>query len=399
MGVGNIANTGLKAAMTNMETISNNISNVNTVGFKKSTANFSDIYAGSMNSTTQAGLGVKITSITQDFSSAGTEFTNRGLDLSLCNDGFFVQKNSGTGQTSYTRNGQFDVDNKGYLISSSGRIQGYSAINGQIMGAGALIDLQIPNNPTPAKATSKSSFVLNLDAGAKEPASAFSNTDANSYNYRTDSTLYDSLGNPYNLSVFYIKALDNNWTTQMSINDQSVGAGALSFNSDGTLSTVTGMDNLSWTPLPGAVTPQTISIDLAGTTQFAGSSEMTLPAAQDGYPAGIPTGFNIDSSGVINVSYSNGSSQVGGQVAVARFIAPQGLVKADNMSWLATLDSGSPIINPNSSAGAISTGSLELSNVDLTEELVNLMSAQHDFQASAQVAQTYNQVLQTIEKL
>ncbi len=396
MGVGNIANTGLKAAMTNMETISNNIANANTVGFKQSSVNFADIYSGGSNSINQVGMGVSVNSISQDFSSAGTQLTNRGLDLSLSNDGFFIQK--GVGQVSYTRNGQLNLDNAGYLVGLSGRLQGYPAVNGQLSSAVTLTDLQIPSTYLPAKATGTASLTLNLDAQSTPPASVFSATDPTSYNYRSDSTIYDSLGNPAAMSLFFIKNADNSWTTQMSVDDVAMGTGAVTFLSNGTLSTVTGMSGLSWSPTTGAAAPQTMSIDLTGSTQFS-SASTTQAISQNGYPVGSPTGFNIDGSGIINMQYSNGLSQIQGQVAVAKFSAPQSLMQNTDMSWVATLASGEPLLNQSSSIDSINAGMLENSNVDLTEQLVALMGAQHDFQANAQVSQAYNQMLQTIEKL
>lgn len=399
VGIGSIANTGLKAAMTNMSTISNNISNANTVGFKKSQVNFADIYPGGFSSSGQvAGYGVKIQSINQNFSLGRIDLTGRGLDLCLNTDGFFVEKDS-AGQVSYTRAGNLDMDLNGYFVGGSGRIQGYPAVNGQVLASGTLVDLQVSQAPSPAKATSNPSLALNLDASALVPATgSFDSADTTSYNFRSDTTVFDSLGNSYDMSVFYIKSSDNNWTTQVLMDNQSVGSGTIEFQSNGAISTVTGMDNLSWSPTGGATTPQTFSIDLTNSTQYSGDNTIRNNQ-QDGYQAGVPTGFNVDGSGNINVSYTNGQSQLQGQIALAQFIAPQGLAKTDNMSWLETVDSGNPVFNPGANSGAFSSGMLELSNVDLTEELINLMGAQHDFQANSQVMQTYNQVLQTIENI
>ena len=397
MGVGNIANSGLQAAMTNMEAISNNISNANTIGFKKSTVNFSDMYANNMSSTNQVGMGVSVGSIAQDFSYAGTQLnTGRTLDLSLGSDGFFIQ-NSG-GQTSYTRNGQLSVDNMGYIVGLGGRMQGYPAVGGQLNGALALSDLQISNSYLPAKPSSNVSLAFNLDSNAPIPASTFNATDSTSYNYRSDNTVYDSLGNPATMSIFFIKSADNSWTTQMSVDNTSIGTGTIDFQSNGALLNTTGMGALNWSPVSGAVAPQNFAISLAGSTQYA-SDSAKLSSSQNGYPVGRPISFSIDGSGIINQQYSNGISQIEGQIAVAMFSAPQGLEQSSNMSWLATPASGAPVINQSSSTNAINPGTLENSNVDLTAELVKLMGAQHDFQANAQVAQTYNQMLQTIEKL
>lgn len=397
MGVGSIANTGLKAAMTNMEVISNNIANANTVGFKKSWVNFSDISINSISDTRQIGFGVKTESLSQDFSLGRIELTDRGLDLSLSNDGFFVQKNS-SGQTSYTRAGRLDLDKNDYFTTASGRLQGYPAVNGNIMTSGALTDLKLSQTPLPANPTTKATLGLNLDASATIPVLPFNASDAATYNYRSDTTVYDSLGKSYAMSVYYVKSADNSWTTQIAMDNQPIGTGSIDFQSNGTLSLATGMDSLSWTPNSGATSPQTLALNFGSTTQYAGDYKTTL-SDQDGYMAGVPTGYNIDDDGRVNVYYTNGQTQMQGQIAVARFQAPQGLSKAENMSWLATTESGDPLLDPSGSLGAINSGTIELSNVDLTEELVKLMGAQHDFQANAQVAQTYNQILQTIENI
>lgn len=396
MGMGSIGNSGLMTSMENMESISNNIANVNTLGFKKSQVNFSDLYSNSMSSTNQVGFGVQVRSISQDFSGGRVELTGKPLDLSLSNDGFFVQRNA-AGQVCYTRAGQMELDQNNYLTGFSGRLQGYPAINGVIVPSGNLTDMQIPNTPMAAKSTSNANLNLNLDASALAPTNPFNENDPATYNYRSDTAVYDSLGNAHVMSVYYIKSSDNNWSTQIQVDNQSIGAGALAFNSDGTFASETGMTNLSWSPAGGATSPQPLSLTMANSTQFG--SSYSDKSTQDGYQSGIPTNYNIDSDGKLNVYYSNGKSQVAGQVAVARFSAPQGLARTDNMAWLATGDSGNPIFDAAASAGAIDVGKLEYSNVDLTEELVKLMGAQHDFQANAQVVQTYNQMLQTVENI
>jgi flagellar hook protein FlgE len=397
MGIGSIANTGLKAAMTNMEAISNNISNANTVGFKKSNVNFADIYAGGFSQSNYIGFGVKTQSVTQDFSMGRIELTDRGLDLSLSNDGFFVQKN-GAGQVSYTRAGRLELDKDNYFIGTSGRLQGYPAVNGSVTPTGTLVDLKVPQTQIPAKDTSNVNLAINLNASAEPPVLPFSDSDPATYNYRTDTTIYDSLGQSYPASVYYIKTADNTWSTQVYLADQNIGIGNISFESNGSLLSASGMDNLSWNPTSGAQSPASLTLTFPNATQYA-SDNKTNKNEQDGYPAGIPTGFNIDDNGNINVYYTNGKTQLQGQIAIAKFQAPQGLARSENMSWQATSESGDPLYDQDASIGSIHAGTLEYSNVDLTEELVKLMGAQHDFQANAQVAQTYNQVLQTIEKI
>lgn len=393
MGVGNVANTGLKSAMKNMEVISNNIANANTVGFKKSSAQFSEIFSPGK----EVGLGVKTSKIRQDFSTGRIELTDRSLDLSLNSGGFFIQKNAAEGRTSYTRAGRFDVDKQGYIVGLEGRMQGYGAQNGVILGTD-LVDIKIPDTPVPAKATSTAKIGINLDSASTIPSSAFDANDATSYNFRSDTTVYDSLGNPSAMSVFYIKSANNQWDVKVSIDNQNIGNGTASFTNSGALASTTGLNALNFLPTSGAQTPQALALNLTGSTQFAGNSQISS-SEQDGYSAGAPSGFNIDGDGKVNVYYSNGRSQVVGQFAVANFKAPQALTKADEMSWYPTTASGEAILNPSYSDGAISVGTLELSNVDLTEELVSLLGAEHDFQANAQVQDTYNKILKTIENL
>ncbi|MFI4918039.1 MAG: flagellar hook protein FlgE [Legionellales bacterium] len=398
-GIGVIATSGMNAAMTNMQEISNNIANTNTIGFKKASVNFADICSQSNGGNLSQGLGVNVTSIKQDFSAGQLETTNSGLDLSLNNSGFFIQRDPVAGTSSYTRAGRFTLDNNGYILGLGGRIQGFSAVNGVMSTTGQLADLQIPQKQAPALPTTLASQTFNLDSSSTVPVNAFSQTDPTSYNYRVDSTVYDSLGAPNALTVFYVNTGPNAWDAQVAVNGTSLGApGNVTFNSDGSLGTVTGLGALAWNPVGGAASPQSLQVDVTGATQFSNANQIMSNSA-NGCPSGLPTGFNIDNNGQINVYYSNGQTQIQGQLAVANFAAPQNLGRGDSMSWTPTSLSGAAIVNMSSSANAFNSGSVELSNVDLTEELVSLLSSQHDFQANAQVEQTYNQVLQTIEQL
>lgn len=398
MSVGNIANSGLKAALTNMEAISNNIANVNTIGFKKTMINFSDIYAGSGLGGQSTGLGTRVQSISQDFSTGRVESSSRGLDLRLANDGFFVQKNISTGLVSYTRAGRMDFDSDGYLTGMAGKIQGYPAVNGKVQETGTLVDLKITNTAIPASATKTAELSLNLDSNASVIAASFDANDPATYNYRSDETIYDSLGNSYLMSMYYVKTSDNTWNTQVAVDNSIVSSGTLNFSDVGTLSSATGITGLNWSPGNGALAPQSLDIRLAGSTQFAGQNKV-YDHRQDGLTSGQALGATVDNDGKINVYYSNGMSRVEGQIAVAKFHSVNGLSQTDTMSWLATADSGPAMISGDQSKDSIISSSIEYSNVDLTEELVKLISAQHDFQANAQVQQTYNQVLQTVEKL
>lgn len=399
MGIGSIATTGLQAALSHMETISNNIANVNTIGYKKNYINFSDIYMGNSDGTNNLsfGMGTRIDSVNQDFSLGRIETSQSGLDVSLTSDGFMMQRNPATGVNSYTRCGRLDFDNKGYLVGNNGILQGYPSVNGVLQTSAKPVDLQFPNSPLKAQATNALSMNINLDSNSDILNVPFNINDTNTYNFRSNQTIYDSLGNSYLASLYYIKNSDNNWSTQIAVENQIVGNGELTFTDNGALSSATGLSGINWTPTNGAA-PGFFDITLNNSTQYAGESQ-TISYDQNGYPSGSPIGCSLDENGCLNVTYSNGISRVEGQIAIARFKSNQGLASAENMSWLPTSQSGDPILNPKASESGFIVGSLEYSNVDLTEELVNLISAQHDFQANAQAQQTYNQVLQTIEKI
>jgi flagellar hook protein FlgE len=398
MGMDTIANTGMSTAMSNMEVISNNIANANTIGFKKSYASFADLYPSNATST-DPGLGVSLTGVTQDFTSGGIQTTDQALDLSINNDSFFIMRNPNSGQTSYTRAGRFNLDDNGFILENNNRLQGFPSVNGALL-APSIVDLQIPSAPLPAQATSTASGNLNLDADSVIPTGTFSSTDPTTYNYATNTTVYDSLGNPSQLTLYYIKTGTNAWDVQALVGNASVGTGTLTFSSNGLLTGSTGLDALSYTPTNGATTPQAISVNLAGSTQYGGNGNQVLqPFTQNGFESGTLSGMNIDNNGVVTAQYTNGQDNTVGQIALAQFLAPAGLQDIGNSSWIASSNSGQPTVSQVNSNNNIFSGSVELSNVDLTEELVNLINAQHTFQANAQVEQTYNEIMQTVIKI
>lgn len=399
MGIGNIANTGMRAAMSDMEVISNNIANANTVGYKRSLATFSDIYpSGAGGSNLQAGLGVAVAGIQQNFKRGGSEITESPLDLMIGADGFFVMKDKNTGQTTYTRAGRFELGEGGYIGIQNMRLQGFSASNGVISVGGDLGDLQISSDPRSASATATVSNNINLDSNSDVPAGAFDSTDATTYNYKTEKTIYDSLGNKHSVSLYYVKTASNAWDVNAFVDGTSIGTGSMTFGTDGKLTATSGLSALSFVPGNGAASPQSLAITMTGTTQFGSANEVRI-TSQDGYPVGKLNGYEIDRDGNVIATYSNDERVLVGKIAIAQFQSPGALATIGNMSWLETSESGSPIINPNNSDGNINSGTLELSNVDLTQEMINLIGAQHNFQANAQVEQTYNEVMQTVIKI
>jgi len=291
-----------------------------------------------------------------------------------------------------------DFNENGYLEGFGGIIQGYPAVDGVVQETGSLVDLKISTSAIPARATKIVDLSINLDSNAAVIAAPFDATNPATYNYRADETIYDSLGNSYLMSMYYVKTADNTWTANVQVDNVDVSTGTLNFSDVGTLTSSTGISGLSWNPTNGAAVPQALDIRLTGSSQYSGQNKV-YDHRQDGLTSGQALGATIDSDGKINVYYSNGLSRIEGQLAVAKFRAPHGLSPTNSMSWLATSDSGAPLIGADQSKDSIVSNAIEYSNVDLTEELVKLIAAQHDFQANAQVQQTYNQVLQTVEKL
>lgn len=398
MGIGNIANSGMKASMTNMEVISNNIANASTVGFKKSQASFSDLYASGGN--IQPGLGVNVTDITQNFSRGDVETTGTMSNMSIKNgSAFFILNDTLSGLTTYSRAGQFQVDTDGYFVMNNQRLQGFPAKNNTIL-APTVTDLQIPIDTSPASGTTTVSENINLDAGAVIPAGTFDSSDASTYNFRTNVQVYDSLGSPATMSLFYIKTASNTWSVRGEIGGASIGsATGINFTTTGALAPPAPTIALSYSPTTGAASPQAINLNLNKITQYGSKSTTIAPTTQNGYSTGTFGGYTIDDNGLVKVQYTNGQDSVAGQVALATFQSPQGLSYNGNMSWTASSDSGTALVNLSNSLGNITASSVEASNVDLTDEMVNLIGAQHSFQANAQVEQTYNEIMQTVMQL
>lgn len=397
MGIGNIADTGMQAAMSHMEVISHNIANANTIGFKQSFINFSDIYPSANGASNQIGLGVDVSSVNQDFSNGSYYNTHQPLDLAINGNGFFVLKNPTSGQISYTRAGRFEAQ-QGYISFGNSHLQGFPAVNGSIPAGGSITDLQINNASLPASATTNVQIKTNLNSNSVTPAGAFDPNDSTTYNYESSANIYDSLGNTHSVTSYYVKTAANDWTVNVYVDGASVGSGTMTFSTSGQLTASTGLSNLSYSPTTGATSPQNFTIDMTGSTQYGSANAVNL-TNPNGYPPGTFTGVNIDSNGMVYMQYSNSQNLLAGQVAIANFQSPEGLIDIGNMSWVASNTSGNAIINQNNSTGNVRTGYVELSNVDLTSAMVDLLSAQHTFQANAQVENTYNEIMQTVIKL
>jgi flagellar hook protein FlgE len=393
--------SGLNAAAKNLDVIGNNVANSTTVGYKQSQAQFADVYANSLTGAggSQIGIGVQVAEVAQQFTQGNITSTNNPLDIAINGGGFFRMESNG--EVSYQRNGQFQLDSTGYIVNASGaRLTGYTANASGVLSTGAAAPLSISTADLAPQTTSAVNAVLNLDSGSSVPAIAFDANDPASYNNATAVSVYDSLGNAHTLQTYFVKTGAGSWDVYAALDGGAAfNAGALSFDSSGAL---TGGSPL--TIPPQAVTtgaaPLGFDIDYSGTTQF-GSSFSVNTLNQDGYAAGRLSGFGIGADGVILGRYTNGQSAVLGQVVLANFANPNGLQQLGNNQWAETATSGSPLLgSPNSGGlGVLQSSAVEDSNVDLTAELVNMITAQRVYQANAQTIQAQDAILQTLVNL
>jgi flagellar hook protein FlgE len=413
--------SGLDAASQSLDVIGNNIANSNTAGFKSSTAEFADVYANNVNGTSanQIGIGTQLADVAQQFTQGNITTTNNPLDLAINGNGFFVMSQNGA--QSYTRDGQFQINQNGFLTNAGGyQVLGYQAnAAGQIVPS-APAPIQIPTTGLPATATTAATLQLNLNSASNVPATGvFSITDPTSYNNSTSETVYDSLGNSHTVSTYFVQtATPNQWDMYASVDGTPVanvnlGGGAgnpvtLKFNSAGQLQTamplnvavdLAGVATANGT-VNGATTPFDLTLNMTGTTQF-GSAFVVNSETQNGYTSGQLSSTSISTTGVIQGSYTNGQTLNLGQVVLADFANPAGLAANSGDQWTQTLASGQPLIETpgTGSTGSIQSGAIESSNVDLTAQLVDLITEQRAYQANAQTIKTQDTVLQTLVSL
>lgn len=403
--------SGLNAAAKSLDVIGNNVANASTVGFKASQAHFADVYAASLAGATglAAGIGTKVSTIATQFNQGNISVTNNPLDIAINGKGFFRVDQQGT--IFYTRNGQFQLDKDGYIVTAAGEnLTGYAAnANGQIL-PGALVNLQLSSADIAPSATANADVLVNLDSRQTVPAAAFNYLLPTTYNSSTSMTVYDSLGNAQTYTFYFRKQAGNTWDVYTSLTNpagtttlQNGGSPitTLVFNTSGQLTsgavvnvTIPALD------LGTGAAPLTFELDFTGSTQF-GSPFSVNAITQDGYTSGRLTGFSIDDNGVIQARYSNGQSKAQGQIVLANFNNPQGLQPLGNTLFAETAASGQPLVGaPGSgSLGVLQSSATEDSTVDLTAELVAMITAQRVYQANAQTIKTQDAVLQTLVNL
>jgi flagellar hook protein FlgE len=412
-----IALSGLNAASTDLKVTGNNIANASTNGFKLSRAEFGDLYASAIQDTSSnaAGQGAQVVRVAQQFSQGSVDFTSNNLDLAISGQGFFVLKNP-DGTISYTRAGAYSVDRNGDVINHANeRLQVYQAVTGAggatTFNTGVLQDLKLPTTPSTPQATNAVTASLNLNSAEVAPTAAFDPANPASYNSSTSTTVYDSLGNAHTTTFYFRKVSTNNWGMYAYVDGKSVATGtatppatadaSLGFSSSGALtSPAAGTVTLPTFTASGGGAPLSITMDLSGTTQY-GANFAVNNLSQNGYTSGRLAGVDIDTEGVVFARYTNGQSSALGKVALAKFNNNQGLRQVGDSSWAESYESGTAQLGEasTSSFGQIQSGALEASNVDVAEQLVNLITAQRNFQANAKTISTADAITQTIINL
>jgi flagellar hook protein FlgE len=408
---------GLNSSSKSLDVIGNNIANANTVGNKVARAEFSAMVAGSNtgSSGVSAGLGVEISGITQQFSQGNISITGNNLDVAINGGGFFLlQLEDDT--TAYSRNGQFQLDKDGYLVSSSGaNLMGFTTDVDGVKTSSTPAALQMPTSaPIAASATTEVTATFNLNA-ADTTLYVAGNSATPLNRYGTSLNVYDTQGNAVPFKLAFTRAASTSGTPNLDnwdVRNADTGniltytSGGVSTNlqlqflADGTLYAPTTAPTV--TISTSSITNPTLSfaVDLTEVTQYA-SSFAVSSLSQDGYTSGSLTGITINNQGLIKASYSNGQTQFNGMISLASFKNPQGLQPLGGNNWSETFASGEPTTGQPGSGqyGGTRAGALEDSNVDLTAELVNMMTTQRAYQANAQTIKTQDQVMQSLINL
>ena len=430
--------SGLNAASKNLDVIGNNIANSGTYGFKNSRAEFADVYASALNGAgqNQVGIGTSLQAVAQQFTQGNITTTENPMDLSINGGGFF-QVSDGANPTRYTRNGQFKVSKDGFVVNNDGlKLMGYPANGAGVIQPGTAQPLQLPTGGIPPAVTTDVKVEFNLDSRLKTTApgagtgTGLDLKDSATYNNATSMTIYDAKGQDVAVTFYFQKAAtaadgSDTWNVYATANgtpfDTDSNGGAIALDAFG--NPTTPFTTITFPPTGGSPTNPTapinmnipagtstrgnatlaisnIQLDLTGATEN-GSSFAVTNLTQDGYAPGQLTGIQVANNGVVLARYSNGQSKPAGQVELATFRNAQGLQPMGGNVWIRTVASGDAVVGVpgDGNMGALQSGALEESNVDLTAELVNMVTAQRAYQANAQTIKTQDQVLQTIVNL
>lgn len=398
----NTALSGLNAASADLSVTANNIANSATTGFKQSRAEFADVFATAYSgmSRTAIGSGVRLSTVSQQFTQGNITFTGNNLDMALSGKGFFALDDNGA--RSFTREGAFQVDRDGYVVSATGkRLLAYPVQDpiAETFNRGSMQALRLNTTESAPQATSAVEAVFNLRSDAPDLSGVpFDATDPATYGFTTSMTVYDSLGRSHTGSLFFRNVGALSWESYLTIDGSAVGgASPLTFGPNGQLTAPTAPVNFgSFAPTNGAAAMD-IAFDFTGATQY-GASDSITSLGQDGFASGRLTGVDISAEGIVLARYTNGQSTPLGLIALANFANPQGLQPQGDNAWAESFAAGDPVFGAAAEGdfGSIQSGGLESSNVDLAAQLVNLITAQRNFQANAQVISTADDVTQTI---
>ncbi|EPL9569685.1 flagellar hook protein FlgE [Providencia rettgeri] len=411
--------SGLNAASAGLDSIGNNIANSATNGFKGATTSFADMFAGS-----GVGLGVNVAAVTQNFKDGPITRTDRPTDVAISGSGFFRVQDK-NGDTYYSRDGQFLRDKSGNLVNNQGMVvTGYPASvdekgNITIQSGGVPEGLNIPTDMMDAKKSELAKLTINLNSEDKIKDKAFdvnNPDDSSTYNFSTTMTAYDSQGNTHEISVYFVKTADNEWqvyakdandkvATQLvnteDVDDMVVVHNKLKFDGNGRLAAPTNATfDFNYKGLNGA-NDGVLQIDLNKTRQQKVSESSVSAIDVDGFPAGEYTSFKIEDNGLIVANYSNQQKRVVGQVALSAFANPNGLVSQGGNVWASSNASGNPMdgVPGVGQFGKLTSGALESSNVDMSQELISMIVMQRNYQSNAQTIKTQDQMLQTLVNL
>ncbi|MDR6214092.1 flagellar hook protein FlgE [Paracidovorax wautersii] len=412
--------SGLNASSKNLDVIGHNIANSNTTGFKASRTEFAEMVASAIGAGggggQNAGIGVETAAIAQQFAQGNLSVTGNSLDVAINGNGFFTLQ-QGDGSRAYTRAGNFKLDDRGNVVTNSGAgVMGYSLdpATGLRTSSNA-VPLQFPTSaPIPAKQTASITAEFNLDARAPLAAGDATATPpvpaTPRSTYGTSLNVYDSQGVAKPVNLYFEKTGSNTWAVYDSLDTAAPSLGNITFDNNGKITGPAAAPPASGFALPMTISPTppnpnnlpnySVDLKLSDVTQF-GSKFSVSDLSQDGYASGMLTGINIEDNGTVMARYSNGVTRAEGQVALASFRNTQGLMAVGGNNWVETFESGQPVMGTPSEGnfGALRSGALEESNVDLTAELVNMMTAQRAYQANAQTIKTQDQVMSTLVNL
>ncbi len=393
--------SGLNSASRNLDVIGHNIANANTVGMKSSRGEFGELYASSVNAAggVNSGIGVALTTVSQHFTQGNITVTGNDLDVAINGSGFF-ELNMPNGTVAYSRAGMFKLDSSGNIITNGGaNLMGYPTTPDGTRLSFDSQPLRLPTGgPIPARQTANILAEFNLDARAPVAATATPPTPLSTYG--TSLIAYDPQGVEIPVSLSFEKIGNNSWNVYTGVNGADPALSTpfvVNFLPDGSLDPASVIPPLTLTSPNDPAVTFNVNLDFGSATQY-GTNFAVSDLDQDGYRPGQFIGLKIGEDGMVSGQYSNGETRAAGQIALVNFRNAQGLQPMGGGNWTATFTSGDPLHGEPGTGnfGALRSGALEDSNVDITAELVNMMTAQRTYQANAQTIKTQDQVLSTL---